>query len=185
MSRNRKTEKNNPRVLISSSRIRSRIRLLGRQISRDYRGKDLVLLGILKGAFIFMADLARQITVPLTCDFMRVSSYGDATKSSGHIRVEFDITQPIAGKHVLVIEDIVDTGLTAKAVLETLRAKRPASVRMCTLLKKENPRAIKVPVDYVGFTVPDTFVVGYGLDHAGQHRHLPCIAALRDSGPGQ
>jgi hypoxanthine phosphoribosyltransferase len=169
-------------ALISERRLRARVRALGRTIRRDYRDRPLVLVGVLKGSFIFMADLAREIGLPLACDFLRASSYGSGTESSGTVRLEFDVTQPVRGKHVLLVEDIVDTGLTAKAVLETLRARNPASLRLCTLLRKTARLRVPVPVDYVGFDIPDRFVVGYGLDHDGLHRNLPYVGVWNGEG---
>lgn len=164
-------------ALISERRLRARVRSLGRRIGRDYRGKDLVLVGVLKGSFIFMADLAREIGLPLTCDFLRVSSYGAGTRPSGSVRLEFDLTQPVRGKHVLLVEDIIDTGQTAESVLASLRAKRPASLRLCALLHKPARTRVRLALDYVGFRIPDTFVVGYGLDLDGRYRNLPYIGA--------
>jgi hypoxanthine phosphoribosyltransferase len=169
-------------ALITERRLRARVRALGRTIRDDYRNQPLVLVGVLKGSFIFMADLAREIGIPLTCDFLRVSSYGSGTESSGNVRLEFDVTQPIRGKHVLLVEDIVDTGLTAKAVLETLRARKPASLRLCSLLRKPDRARIPVAVDYLGFDIPDRFVVGYGLDHDGLHRNLPYLGVWNGDG---
>lgn len=165
------------RPLIPERRLRLRVRALGRRIRRDYLGKDLVLVGVLKGAFVFMADLARAIDLPLRCDFLRVSSY-TGTESNGSLRFEFDVTQPVKGKHVLLVEDVVDTGLTAAGVLEALRARKPASLRLCALLHKPSRAGLRLPIDYLGFEIPDRFVVGYGLDHEGLHRNLPYVAAL-------
>jgi hypoxanthine phosphoribosyltransferase len=162
-------------ALISERRLRARVGVLGRRIRRDYQGRDLVLVGVLKGSFIFMADLVRRIGLPLTCDFLRVSSYGSSTRSNGSVRVEFDLTQPIRGKHVLLVEDIIDTGLTARAVISLLKAHKPASVRLCALLHKPERSRVRVSVDYLGFRIPNRFVVGYGLDHAGRFRNLPYI----------
>jgi len=163
---------------ISERRLAARVRALGRDIRGDYRGRDLVLVGILKGSFIFMADLARAIDLPLTCDFMRVSSYGSGTASSGRIRMEFDLSHPVKGKHVLLVEDIVDTGWTLDHVLGELRRKRPASLRLAALLHKPERTRVEVPIDYLGFTIPDRFVVGYGLDFDGRYRNLPHLAVL-------
>jgi hypoxanthine phosphoribosyltransferase len=164
--------------LLSERRLRARVRALGRRIAADYRGKDLVVVGVLHGAFVFLADLVREIRLPLICDFVRLSSYGGSTRTSGRVRFEFDLTQPVRGRHVLVVEDIVDTGLTMSALLRRLRARRPASLRLCALLRKPSRERVKVPVDYLGFDVPDRFVVGYGLDHAGLHRNLRSVVAL-------
>jgi hypoxanthine phosphoribosyltransferase len=165
-------------ALIPERRIRARVRALGREIRRDYRGKDLVLVGVLKGSFVFLADLAREIDRPLTIDFLRLSSYPSGTESSGTVRLEFDITQPVKGKDVLLVEDIIDTGGTARSVLRLLRSKRPRSLRLCTLLHKPDRSRIKVPIDYVGFRIPDQFVVGYGLDQDGLHRNLRYLGVL-------
>ena len=163
---------------ISARRLQARVRALGRRIRSDYRGGDLVLVGILKGSFIFMADLARAIDLPLTCDFMRVSSYGNATSSNGRIRMEFDLSHPIRGKDVLLVEDIVDTGWTLDHVLRELRRKRPASLKLAALLHKPSRTRVEVPIEYLGFTIPDRFVVGYGLDFDGRYRNLPHLAVL-------
>jgi hypoxanthine phosphoribosyltransferase len=163
---------------ITERRLQARVRALGRKIRSDYAGRDLVLVGILKGSFIFMADLARAIRLPLTCDFMRVSSYGAGTVSSGKIRVEFDLSHPVKGKDVLLVEDIVDTGWTLTHVLNELRRKKPASLRLAALLHKPARTRVAVPIDYLGFTIPDRFVVGYGLDFDGRYRNLPHVAVL-------
>ena len=163
---------------ITERRLQARVRALGRKIRSDYAGRDLVLVGILKGSFIFMADLARAIRLPLTCDFMRVSSYGTETVSSGKIRMEFDLSHPVKGKDVLLVEDIVDTGWTLTHVLNELRRKKPASLRLAALLHKPSRTRVTVPIDYLGFTIPDRFVVGYGLDFDGRYRNLPHVAVL-------
>jgi hypoxanthine phosphoribosyltransferase len=163
---------------ISERRLLARVRALGRSIRGDYKGRDLVLVGILKGSFIFMADLARAIGLPLTCDFLRVSSYGSGTVSSGKVRMEFDLSHPIRGKHVLLVEDIVDTGFTLSHVLKQLRRKKPASLRLAALLHKPERTRVTVPIDYLGFTIPDRFVVGYGLDFDGRYRNLRHLAVL-------
>jgi hypoxanthine phosphoribosyltransferase len=168
-------------VLLTEGQIAGRVAELGAQISRDYAGKDLMLVCILKGANIFLADLVRQITIPLSYDFVAVSSYGADTKSSGVVRILKDLDESVESKHVLVVEDIVDTGLTLRLsyLLENLRARRAASVKICTLLDKPSRRRVEVPVDYVGFNVEDRFVVGYGLDHAGMYRNLRYIGVLK------
>jgi hypoxanthine phosphoribosyltransferase len=163
---------------ISARRLQTRVRALGRAIRADYRGRDLVLVGILKGSFIFMADLARAINLPLTCDFMRVSSYGSGTVSAGTVRMEFDLSHPVRGKHVLLVEDIVDTGWTLDHVLRQLRRKKPSSLRLAALLHKPDRARVSVPIDYLGFKIPDRFVVGYGLDFDGRYRNLPHLAVL-------
>ncbi|HXX94429.1 MAG TPA: hypoxanthine phosphoribosyltransferase [Planctomycetota bacterium] len=169
-------------ALIPERRLRARVRAIGRAIQRDYRGRDLVLVGILKGSFIFMSDLVRSIRLPLRCDFMKVSSYGTRTQSSGRLRFDFDVSLPLRGRHVVVVEDIVDTGFTILKVLAALRGRRPASLRLCALLHKPARGRYPVTIDYLGFTIPDRFVVGYGLDHDGLHRNLPYIGAV-DEGP--
>ena len=163
---------------ITERRLQARVRALGRKIRSDYAGRDLVLVGILKGSFVFMADLARAIPLPLTCDFMRVSSYGAGTVSSGKIRMEFDLSHPVKGKDVLLVEDIVDTGWTLNHVLDELRKKKPTSLRLAALLHKPARTRVDVPIDYLGFTIPDRFVVGYGLDFDGRYRNLPYVAVL-------
>jgi len=164
--------------LISERRLRARVRDLGRRIRDDYRGKDLTVVGVLHGSFIFLADLVRQIELPLICDFVRVASYGRGTRTSGRVRFEFDLTHPVRRRHVLVVEDIVDTGLTMASLLRRLRSRRPASLRVCALLWKPSRTRVPVPIDYLGFSIPDRFVVGYGLDHAGLHRNLRAVVAL-------
>ncbi len=163
---------------ISERRLQARVRALGRAIRADHRGRDLILVGILKGSFIFMADLARAIEIPLTCDFLRVSSYGSGTVSSGRIKMEFDLSHPVKGKDVVVVEDIVDTGWTLDHVLRELRAKRPRSLKLAALLHKPERTRVRVPIDYLGFTIPDRFVVGYGLDFDGRYRNLRHIAVM-------
>ncbi len=164
-----------PRPLLSAETIQARVRELGEAITRDYQGKELVLVGVLKGAFVFLADLARAIDLPLVVDFLSVSSYGANTETSGVVRLIEDLSMPIAGKHVLLVEDIVDTGLTAKYLLDNLRTRKPADVRLCALLHKPSRSRVQVPIDYCGFVVEDRFLVGYGLDHDQRHRNLPYI----------
>jgi hypoxanthine phosphoribosyltransferase len=163
---------------ITARQLQARVRAMGRAIRADYRGRDLVLVGILKGSFIFMADLARSINLPLTCDFMRVSSYGSGTISNGKIRMEFDLSHPVRGKDVLLVEDIVDTGWTLDHVLRQLKRKKPSSLRLAALLHKPDRTRVSVPIDYLGFKIPDRFVVGYGLDFDGRYRNLPHLAVL-------
>lgn len=165
--------------LLSEEEIGRRVRELGEEISRDYSGRELVVVGILKGALIFMADLIRHISIPVTMDFVAVSSYGKATRSSGAVRILKDLDAPIEGKHVLIVEDIIDTGLTLAYLLENFRARRPRSVKVCTLLDKPGRRLVDVQSDYNGFEIPDKFVVGYGLDYAERYRNLPCIWVLK------
>jgi len=169
------------RVLLTDDQIATRVAELGAEISRDYAGKDLMLICILKGANIFLADLVRQISIPLAYDFVAVSSYGADTKSSGVVRILKDLDESVESKHVLVVEDIVDTGLTLRLsyILENLRSRRAASVKVCTLLDKPARRRVDVPVDYFGFKVENQFVVGYGLDYQGKYRSLPYVGVLK------
>ncbi len=163
------------KVLLSEEQIQTRIAELGKQISDDYRGRDLHVLGVLKGAFIFMSDLVRQIDVTMTMDFLTISSYGDLTHSTGVVKMLTDVTVPIAGRDILIVEDIVDTGLTLHYLLENLKTRNPASVRICTFLDKPEGSKIQVPVDYTGFVIPNKYVVGYGLDIAQKYRNLPFL----------
>jgi hypoxanthine phosphoribosyltransferase len=165
-------------VLIPEPAIEQRVRTLGSQIGRDFAGLDLVLIGVLTGALTFTADLARHISLPVELDFVAASSYGHGTETSGEVRLLKDLSHPIQGKHVLLIEDIIDTGTTLRYLIEMLQARQPASISVCALLDKPSRRAIDVPVEYVGFTIEDRFVVGYGLDFAGKYRNLPFIAEI-------
>jgi hypoxanthine phosphoribosyltransferase len=167
------------RVLVSTEEIADRVQELGRQITEDYEGKNLLLVAVLKGAFVFMVDLARSINLPLEIDFMAVSSYGASTDSSGVVRIIKDLDSSVDGKDVLIVEDIIDTGLTLKYICENLQSRGPASLRICTLLNKTKSRKADVDVDYVGFQIPNEFVVGYGLDYAEIYRNLPYIALLK------
>ncbi|MCS7286420.1 MAG: hypoxanthine phosphoribosyltransferase [Anaerolineae bacterium] len=166
-------------ILIDERTLQARIRELGEQISRDYQGKKPVLVGVLKGAFMFMADLTRHISIPHEIDFMATSSYGAATETSGVVRILKDLDTPISGRHVLIVEDIIDTGLTLDYLTKILKARNPASLRICTLLDKKERRRIPIPLDYVGFEIPNKFVVGYGLDFGEIYRNLPFIAVLK------
>ena len=166
------------KVLISEEALQARVRELGLQIARDYADKDLVLLGVLKGCFLFMADLCRHIELPLACDFVGLSSYGDRTSSSGVVRITSDLTRPIEGKDVVVVEDIVDTGLTMKYLMENLRERKPRSVKICSLLEKPSRSVVPTRIDYLGFTVEDVFVIGYGLDYDGRYRNMRYIGVL-------
>jgi hypoxanthine phosphoribosyltransferase len=166
-------------ALITEARIRARVRKMGEEISHAYAGKDLVVAGVLKGAFIFMADLVRSVSVPLHCDFLRVSSY-ENNKSTGNIRIDFDLTQPVEGQHVLLVEDIVDSGRTLRFLIDHLKAKKPASLKVCSLLYKEIDPSVRPLIDYLGFTVPKEYVVGYGMDAEGLYRSLPEIRAFRN-----
>lgn len=176
-----KLEEDIATVLISEEEIAQRVAELGRQITQDYAGKDLMLVGILKGCALFLSDLVRHIHIPVAFDFVAVSSYGADTKSSGVVRILKDLDESVESKHVLVVEDIVDTGLTLRLsyLLENLRSRRAASVKVCTLLDKPSRRRVDVPVDYRGFTVEDRFVVGYGMDYQGKYRSLPYIGVLK------
>ncbi len=168
------------RVLLSETQIQERIRALGTQISRDYSGTTPLLVSVLKGALYFMADLTRAITIPITMDFMAITSYGDETTPSGAVRLIKDLDEKITGRHVLLVEDIIDTGLTADYLLRTLRARDPARLRICTLLDKTARRIVDtLPIQYRGFEVPDAFVVGYGLDYRQLYRNLPFIGILK------
>ena len=166
------------RPLISADDINERVSALGKEIAEAIPPGDLVVVGVLRGAFIFMADLVRALPRPHVCDFLAVRSYGDATETSGVVEITSDLGLPIEGKHVLLCEDIVDSGLTLKYLLGLLQARKPASLRVCALLSKPSRRRVEVPVDFLGFEVPDVFVVGYGLDAAQRYRHLPHIAEL-------
>ncbi|HXF73283.1 MAG TPA: hypoxanthine phosphoribosyltransferase [Actinomycetota bacterium] len=167
------------RILITGDEIRSTVADLGARITRDYRGKDLLLVGVLKGAFVLMADLSRHIRLPLEFDFMAVSSYGAATQTSGVVRILKDLEQDIEGRDVLLVEDIVDSGLTLNYLLRNLRSRRPASLEVCALLVKAGIQRVALDIRYVGFEIPPEFVVGYGLDFAERFRNLPYIATLK------
>ena len=166
------------RVLISREKLLERIGELGETISRDYEGRQVHLVGILKGSLFFLCDLARVIEEPVTLDFMSVSSYGAGTKTSGVVKLIKDLDEPLEGKHVIVVEDIVDSGRTLSYLLENLESRNPASLRLCTLLDKPERRERDVHVDYTGFVVPDEFVVGYGLDYDQRYRNLPYVGVL-------
>ena len=167
------------RVLLSAEDLSSRIAETGAKITEDYAGKEILMIGVLRGAVIFMADLARTIKVPVAIDFMAVSSYGAAMNSSGVVRIMKDLDENIEGKHILVVEDIIDSGLTLNYLLDNLKSRKPASIKLCTLLNKPERRKVKVTIDYNGFDVPDYFVVGYGLDYAEKYRNLPFIGILK------
>jgi hypoxanthine phosphoribosyltransferase len=166
------------RVLISEAELRARVAELGAAITRDYEGKPLVLIGVLKGSFIFLADLVRAVDLPLSVDFIGISSY-QGTSTTGVVQITSDLTRPIEGKDVLLVEDIVDTGLTMKYLLENLATRRPASVRIAALLEKPARARVKIDVHYRGFEIPDEFVVGYGLDWDGKLRNLPFVGVPR------
>ena len=167
-------------ILYTPEAIAERIGELGKEITESYQGKDLVLIGILKGAVPFVADLMRAIEMPLEYDFMAVSSYGASTKSSGTVRFLKDLDIGIENRDVIIVEDIVDTGLTLHYLVENLRSRKPKSLKICTLLDKPSRRKAEISSDYNGFEIPDVFVVGYGLDYAGKYRNLPCIGVLSE-----
>jgi hypoxanthine phosphoribosyltransferase len=167
-------------VLIDESTLQSRIVELGEEISNDYAGKDLLLVGVLKGAVFFMADLMRSLTVPCEVDFMAISSYGAETDSSGVVRILKDLDIPLQGRDVLIVEDIIDSGLTLSYLMRNLRARDPASLEVCALLTKPGRREIEVPVKYVGFEIPNRFVIGYGLDYAERYRNLRYVGVLNE-----
>jgi len=168
------------RVLLDSATIGDRVQQIAAEVSRDYAAADeLLLVGILKGAFIFLADLARSLGIPHRVDFMALSSYGATTASDGTVRIIMDLREPIVGKHVLVVEDIIDTGYTLSYLLRVLGARNPASLRACALLDKSSRRQVDVSLDYVGFQIPDVWVVGYGLDYTDTYRTLPYIGVLK------
>ncbi|MHB0870318.1 MAG: hypoxanthine phosphoribosyltransferase [Chloroflexota bacterium] len=170
------------RVMISQEELQARVQQLGRQLKEDYAGRNLLLLGVLKGAVVFLVDLARAIDLPLQMDFMAVSSYGTSTQSSGVVRILKDLDAAVDGRDILVVEDIIDTGLTLRYILDNLAMRNPASVKVCALLVKEKGRPEGIKADYVGFEIPDEFVVGYGLDYAELYRNLPFIGVLGEEG---
>lgn len=167
------------RILLSEAEIVAKVKELGDKLTEEYRGKELLVVGILKGSNVFMSDLIRQINIPLKIDFMMVSSYGNATESTGVVKIIKDIEQSISGKHLLIVEDIIDSGLTLKYLTEMLETRKPASIKLCTLLDKPARRKENVDVDYVGFEMPDEFLVGYGIDYAEYYRNLPYIGVLK------
>lgn len=170
-------------VLITEDQLQRRVTELGEQITREYRDRELLLVGVLKGAAIFLVDLARRIRLPVEIDFIAVSSYGASTQSTGVVRILKDLDNPIVGRDVLLVEDIVDSGLTLRYILRNLVARRPGSLRVCSLLVKEKPRPVEVTCDFVGFRIPDRFVIGYGLDYAERYRNLPYIGVLATPEP--
>ncbi len=165
-------------VLVSNEDLKRRIGELGAEISRDYEGRDLIMVGVLKGAVLFIADLMRDLTVPCEIDFMAVSSYGSETDSSGVVRILKDLDSPIEDRDVLIVEDIIDSGLTLHYLIKNLRARNPRSLEVCSLLTKPERRRVDLPIRYVGFEIPNRFAIGYGLDHAQRYRNLPFVAAL-------
>jgi hypoxanthine phosphoribosyltransferase len=167
-------------ILLTEEKIREKVKNLGAKISEDYRGKDLIVLGILKGSVIFMSDLIREITIPCKMDFMAVSSYGDATESSGIVKIIKDLDFEIKGKDILIVEDIIDTGITLKYLMKYLSARNPNSLEIVCLLNKPERRKEQLDVKYLGFDIPDYFLVGYGLDYAEKYRNLPFVGVLKD-----
>lgn len=166
------------RPIVTQEQMRSRIRELGRQISADYAGKDLVLVGVLKGAYAFFADLARAIRIPVQVDFIIVTSYGTQAKTSGKVKLVTELTEKIKNRDVLLVEDIVDSGLTIQYLTKALAKQKPRSIKVCTLLSKPERRVVDVPLQYIGFRIPNQYVVGYGLDYQQQYRNLPYLAVL-------
>jgi hypoxanthine phosphoribosyltransferase len=172
------------RIVIGEQELQDKLQELGEQITRDYAGRELLLIGVLKGAFVLMADLSRHIRLPLEVDFMAVASYGAATKTSGVVRILKDLDHDLEGRDVLLIEDIIDSGLTLNYLLKNLRGRRPASLEVCALLKKTGIQRVPLEVKYVGFEIPPDFVVGYGLDFAERFRNLPYVGVLRPEAYG-
>ncbi len=166
-------------ILVPADRLAERVRELAAEVSRDYEGRDLVLVGVLKGAVFFLSDLMRALEIPVEVDFMAVASYGSATKSSGVVRILKDLDAAIEGRDVLIVEDIVDSGLTLQYLLRNLAARNPRSLEVCALLVKPERRKVDLPTRYVGFEIPNRFAIGYGLDHAERYRNLPFVASLR------
>lgn len=166
------------KVLISADEIAVKLAEMGQQITKDYEGEDLLMVGVLKGAFIVMADLARQVHLPVEFDFMAVSSYGAATQTSGVVRILKDLDQEIAGKNVLIVEDIIDSGLTLSYLMKSLRVRKPKSLEIATLLLKKDIQRVPIDVKYTAFEIGPEFVIGYGLDHAGKYRNLPHVAVV-------
>ena len=167
------------KVLFSEEQLKTRVQELAQQITRDYAGKEIMLIAVLRGSFIFMADLCRAIDLPCTLDFMSVSSYGKGSSSSGQVQITKDLSEDISGRHIIVVEDILDSGNTLSYLLKLLEQRKPASIRLCTLLDKPERRVKQVEVHYSGFSIPDAFVVGYGLDYAEKYRNLPYIGILK------
>ena len=172
-------EKDIQEVLFTEEQLDRRVSEIAGEITRDYQGKEIVLISVLRGSFVFMADLCRRIDLPCTVDFMAVSSYGSGTSSSGQVQITKDLSGTIEGKHIIVVEDILDSGNTLSYLLRVLEQRGPASIRLCTLLDKPERRVKPVEVHYSGFTIPDAFVVGYGLDYAEHYRNLPYIGILK------
>lgn len=169
-----------PRVLIPREEIEKKVAELADELRRDYQDKHPLLIGVLKGSFVFMSDLIRKLNIPVEIDFVRLSSYGSGKETSGKIKLAQGVKTPIRGRHVLVIEDIIDSGLTARFLLDYLGRRKPSSLKLCTLLDKPSRRVVDVPIDYLGFTVPDAFIVGYGLDFDEKFRYLPDLCVLEE-----
>lgn len=167
------------RVLFTEDEIRSRIKEMGACITQDYAGKSIVVISVLRGAAIFMADLVREIKLPVEMDYMAISSYGNGAKSSGVVRILKDLTSSIEGRHVLIAEDILDSGLTLRYLIKNLESRNPASIQVATLLRKDTPNQADIDCKYIGFECPDEFIVGYGLDYAERYRNLSCIGVLK------
>ena len=168
-------------VLFSEQQLADKVAELGARISADYAGKDPLIVSVLKGSYVFMADLTRRISIPCNVDFMAVSSYGAGTKTTGEVQIIKDIGSKIDGRHLIIVEDILDSGVTLSFLMKVLKARGAASIRLCTLLSKPERRKVDVPVDFLGFEIPDAFVVGYGLDYAEKYRNLPYIGILKPS----
>jgi hypoxanthine phosphoribosyltransferase len=168
------------KILVQQDELAHRVKQLGQEISRDYEGRDLFLVGVLKGAVFFLSDLMRHLEIPCEVDFMAVSSYGSSTDSSGVVRILKDLDVSIEGREVLIVEDIVDSGLTLQYLMRTLAARNPASLEVCALLTKPERRKVDLPIRYEGFEIPNEFAIGYGLDHAEKYRNLPYVAVLAD-----
>lgn len=166
-------------ILFSEEQLKARVEEIARQIETDYEGREIMLIGVLRGSFVFMADLCRAIRLPCTLDFMAVSSYGSGTTSSGQVQITKDLSEDITGRHIIVVEDILDTGNTLFYLLNLLQHRHPASIKLCALLDKPDRRTKPVRADYSGFSIPDAFVVGYGLDYAEKYRNLPYIGILK------
>lgn len=166
------------KVMFSEQEVNVRIAELGAQISKDYAGKEIHLICILKGSVFFTCELAKRITVPVSMDFMAVSSYGNSQESTGIVRIAKDLDEPLEGRHVLIVEDIIDSGKTLAHLIPILYTRKPADIKLCTLLSKPSRREVEIKVDYLGYEIPDAFVVGYGLDYAQRHRNLPYIASV-------
>ncbi len=182
MPMNDKRWDSNVEVLLDARKLATRVQALGAQITADYQGKSLCVVGILKGCFVFYADLVRALDLPLATEFIGISSYGSDTESSGVVQITSDLSRSIEGLDVLVVEDIIDTGLTMRYLIDNFATRHPKSVKICTLLNKPDNARVQVPIDYVGFSIPNKFVVGYGLDVAGRFRNLPYIGIYHGSG---